>query len=151
MIVRAPSPIKPVDLPVFERLVVWMLGGFGAIAATFAGLAAYSLWGGLGRPPERASAMLAAFLAAALLFFGVALFRLRQLRHGSTTLWSPSVCRGLGVLALAGGMLAVRRDAAEGLLRQTRDVAVALVATILLFRAAAFLRGLATARDASRA
>lgn len=150
MIVRAQSPVKPVDLPVFERLVVWMLGGVGAIAASFAGLGAFSLWGGLGRPPAGTSAMLAAFLAVALLSLGIALFRLRQLRNGSTTLWSPRACQGLGVLALAGGFLAVGSDTAEGLLRQTRDVAGALVAAIILFRTAGFIRGLAAARSAPR-
>lgn len=146
-----PTEWKPTDLPVFERIVVWVLGGVGAIAATFAGLVAFSLWGGLGRPPERASSMLAAFLAAALLFFGVALFRLRQLRNGSTTLWSPRAFQGIGLLALVGGLLAVRHDAAEGLLRQTRDVAVFVIVSIALFRTAGFIRGLAATRNAPRA
>ena len=142
---------KPLDLPTFERIVVWMLAGAGAIAATFAALVALTIWGDLGQRPAHAAKWLAAFLAVAALAFGVALFRSRQLRNGVASCWSPRALQVAGVLALAGGLLAMRRDAAAGLLRQLGDAGQAIFFACLFFGAAAFVRGLVAARHTSDA
>ena len=142
---------KTVDLATFERCVVWGFGGVGALAATFAGLAIYVLASGQGRAAQGAELMFVVSLAVALIAFGVALVRLRQLRRGATSCWSPWLLRGLAVFFLAAGLVAVGFDTAEGFLRQVRDVSVAVVTACGLFRAAAHASSLAAASPAAPA